>query len=177
MRRYVRRSELRRAGAFGDVDAAQGKRPEAALLHLPHQRCEVVVQVGLKHLDADLVAPRRPAVPFDRQEGLSHQAGGDPPGERVYLDFAHGEPITLCNQEVRTRRLGGMFLSVPAVRRGSLGFPPRERAGQFRASAREPTFLMDLQFVLPLPSVFPFTLPRWRSRYSGSAAALKEEAA
>jgi hypothetical protein len=36
---------------------------------------------------------------------------------------------------------------------------------------------MDSRVVLLLLSVSPFTRPRWRLRYSGSAAARKEEAA
>ena len=133
--RNAERSQLRRAGAFGDVDAAQGKGPKASVLQFPHQRREVVLQVGFKHLDANPVHPRRPAIPLDRQEGLSHQSGGDPPGERVYLDFAHGEPFTLCNQGVRTRGLWGMFLSVLAEARFP-GFPGKSAGGPISGFSR-----------------------------------------
>ena len=126
--RNAERPLLRRAGAFGNVDASQRRGTEASVLQFPHQRCQVLLQVRCEHLDADLVHARRPAIPLDRQEGLLHHPAGNPPGERVYLDFAHGEPFTLCNQGVRTGELWGVFLSVPAVA-GFPGFPGKSAGG------------------------------------------------
>ena len=113
--RNAERSKLRRAGAFGDVDTAQRQGPERSRFQLPHQRREVFLEVGSEHLNADLVHPRGPAIPLDGLEGLSHELGGDPPGQRMYLDLFHGEPFTRCNHEVRTSELLGAFLSVAAV--------------------------------------------------------------
>ncbi len=109
------RSKLRRAGAFGNEDTAERQGLERSRFQLPHQRREVFLKVGSKHLNADLVHPRGPAIPLDGLEGLSHEPRGNPPGQRVYLDLLHGEPFTLCNHEVRTGGLLGMFLSVAAV--------------------------------------------------------------
>ena len=47
--RNAERSKLRRAGTFGDVDTAQRQGPERSRFQLPHQRREVVLQVGSKH--------------------------------------------------------------------------------------------------------------------------------
>ena len=113
--RNAERSKLRRTGAFGNEDTAQRQGPERSRFQLPHQRREVFLEVGSKHLNADLVHPRGPAIPLDGLEGLSHEPGGDPPGQRVDLDLFHGEPFTRCNHEVRTGGLWGMFLSVAAV--------------------------------------------------------------
>jgi hypothetical protein len=64
--RNAERSQLLRAGTFGDVDAAEGKGTKASVLEFPHQRREVVLQVGRKHLDANPVHTRCPAIPLDR---------------------------------------------------------------------------------------------------------------
>ena len=100
--RNAERSELLRAGTFGDIDTTQRARPESSGLQVPHQRREVFLQVGIKHFDADLVHPGSPAISLDRLEGLSHELGRNPPCQRVHLDLLHGEPFTLCNHGVRT---------------------------------------------------------------------------
>lgn len=73
-----------------------------------------------------------------------------------------------------------MFLSAFAEWRiggGSSTFPAKARVGQFWALAEGLTFLMNSSVVLRLQSVSPFTSSRFRRRsYSGSAAALEEEA-
>src|SRR5271166_1374047 len=109
------RSKLRRTRAFGNEDTAERQGLERSRFQLPHQRREVLLEVGSKHLNADLVHPSGPAIPLDGLEGLSHEPRGNPPGQRVYLDLLHGEPFTLCNHEVRTGELWGMFLSIAAV--------------------------------------------------------------
>ena len=93
----------------------------------------------------------------------------------MYLDFTHGEPFTLCNQGVRTGGLWGMFLSVLA--HGGVPRVSRQERGRanFGLQPGRLTFLMDARVVLLLLSVSPFT--RLATRYSGSAAALQEEAA
>jgi hypothetical protein len=74
-------------------------------------------------------------------ESLSHKLGRNPPSQRMHLDFLHGVPFTRCNHGVRTCELWGLFLSTPNG--VILGFPARARMGQFRASAKKLTFLMD----------------------------------
>ena len=96
------RAKLCRAGSLGYVDTTQRPWPELSGFHLPHQRREVVLEVCLKHLDANLVHPSGPAIPLYRLEGLSHELGRNPPCQRVHLDLFHGEPFTLCNHGVRT---------------------------------------------------------------------------
>jgi len=97
-----------------------------------------------------------------------------------FLLLAHGEPFTLCNHEVQIVCFGGRFLAPPTewcIGYGSLGFPARARVGQFGASAKGLTLLMDRSIVLRLHSVSPFTPNHfWRRGYSGSAVILKEEA-
>ena len=130
---------------------------------------------SLQTFDADLVHARRPAIPLDRQEGLLHQPGGNPPGERVYLDFAHGEPFTLCNQGVRTAGFGGCFL---APRPGRVpGVPGKSAGGPIWGFSRGANCPHGLAGRSPSSVGFPFHRAGPASRYSGSAAALEEEAA
>ena len=85
--RDAERSELRRAGAFGDVQSAQGEWSVLTRLELPHERVEILFELFLEHLDADFVDPRSTAIPLDRSESFAHQRKGDPSGERVNFDF------------------------------------------------------------------------------------------
>jgi hypothetical protein len=80
-------SELRRSGAFGNVQSAQGERSVLARLKLPHERDQILFELVLEHLDADLVDSRSTAIPLDRPESFVHQRKSDPSSERVKLDF------------------------------------------------------------------------------------------
>ena len=94
---------LLRSWAFGNVDSAQREGPELAGFQIPHQCRKVLFQIGIKHVDAHLIHTRGPSIPLDRLEGLSHDRGRDPPGQRMHLDLLHGEPFMRCHHGVRAR--------------------------------------------------------------------------
>jgi hypothetical protein len=79
--------ELRRSGAFGNIQSAQGEGSVVSRLELPHERIKILIELILEHLDADLVDSRSTAIPLDRPESSVHQRKGDPSGERMELDF------------------------------------------------------------------------------------------
>jgi hypothetical protein len=85
--RNAERSLLRRSGAFGNVQSAQGEGSVLARLQLPHERDEILFELLLEHPDADLVDSRGTAIPLDRSERFVHQRKGDPSGERMNFDF------------------------------------------------------------------------------------------
>ena len=102
------RSLLVGAGAFTNVDPTQREWSERAGFHLPHQRVQVFFAVGIKHVDAHLVDSRSASISSHRLEGLSHQFGSNPPGERMGLDFLlHGVPLMPNNHGVPTTALLG----------------------------------------------------------------------
>jgi hypothetical protein len=64
---------------LGDIMTPQGERLKRALLEIPHERLEVLIEVGREHLYADLVDPCGATVALDGLEGLLHQPVGDTP--------------------------------------------------------------------------------------------------
>ena len=100
---------------------------------------EVFLEVDSKQLDADLVHSRGPAIPLDGLEGLSHEPGSDPPGQRMHLDLFHGGPFTPCNHEVRTGVVLGMFLSKTALA-AFPGFPSKSTGRPFWGLSRGANF-------------------------------------
>jgi hypothetical protein len=85
--RNAERSELRRSGAFGNVQSAQGVRSVLSRLEFPHEREQILFELLLEHLHADLVDSRSTAIPLDRSERFVHQRKCDPSGERMNFDF------------------------------------------------------------------------------------------
>jgi hypothetical protein len=80
-RRDAQRTEF--AVAFVDELAAQGLGLKPPGLEIAHHRLQVGVEVGRKHLDADLVDAGGSAIALDRMECGQHKLRGDAPGERV----------------------------------------------------------------------------------------------
>jgi hypothetical protein len=64
---------------LADIMPTQGERLKRALLEILHERLEVLIEVGRKHLYADLVDPCGATVALDGLEGLLHQPVGDTP--------------------------------------------------------------------------------------------------
>src|SRR5262245_57327601 len=85
----TQRAELTRL--FQDELAPKRKRREGAILQLPFQSQEVLGQVGLKHLQTNLVDARRAAIASDRLEGIRQQRLGNPPSEGVCFLFGNGK--------------------------------------------------------------------------------------
>ncbi len=101
---------------LGDQDATQGQRPKDPSLELPHQGQQVRCEIVLVQTNADLVDPRRTAIPLDVAKGVVHQGLGDPSRQRVRFDLGH-TPILSCYtpRDDRRQARGGvtlrMFLS------------------------------------------------------------------
>ena len=113
------------ARSLGDMDAPQGEGLESPVLQVAHQGQQVLFEVDLEHRDADLVNPRRPAIPPDVAEGEMHEGRGDPSRQRVVLDLGHKRPFpaepheTETSETTATSRRGGCFLaSRRCLRRG-----------------------------------------------------------
>ena len=74
--RFILRNEM----------TAKRVRLKRTLFQIPHQRPEVIVKVGFKHFDADLVDSRGATVALDSFEAGVHQPVGDTSGEGVGFD-------------------------------------------------------------------------------------------
>src|SRR5260370_27076880 len=57
---------------LGNPDTAQGQGFEGPALEFPHQGQQVLPEITLEQTNADLVAPRRTALPLDVAKGGQH---------------------------------------------------------------------------------------------------------
>ena len=71
-------AELGLLSVFGDIHPAQRQRLKAAAFEFSHKGSEIFEQVGLEHLDADLVDTGSASVAFHRLEGSVHEVLIDP---------------------------------------------------------------------------------------------------
>src|SRR4051794_28188051 len=78
-RRDTQRPRL--AVTLGDMDATQGQGLESPVLEATHQGQQVLQEIALIELDADLVDPRRTAIAFDVAEGFEHEGLSYTPGQ------------------------------------------------------------------------------------------------
>jgi hypothetical protein len=93
---------------LGNEDPTKGFGLKRTLFKVLHQSLEIVLKIGLKHLDANLVDTCGPTVAFDRFEGGQDQLWGNSSGERVNFLFGHSRfPISINNCEERKPALLG----------------------------------------------------------------------
>src|SRR4029077_18177718 len=104
--RNAEATELRRSGTFGNVQSAQGEGLVSTRLEFPHERVEILIELILEHLNADLVDSRSTAIPLDRPESFVHQRKSNPSGERMKLDFlghCYSRQVRACYTHVLTK--------------------------------------------------------------------------
>src|SRR5437867_3652414 len=68
---------------LGNVGATKREGLKRSFLQVLHQSQEILLKVGLKHLDADLVNTRFAAVALDGLKGLKQQRQRDTSGKRM----------------------------------------------------------------------------------------------
>ena len=79
---------------LGNTDTAQGEGPKGPLLELPHQGQQVRYEILLIQFNADLINPRRTAIPLDVAKGSEHEGLGDPSRQRVCFDLGHTQVLS-----------------------------------------------------------------------------------
>lgn len=70
-------SELSVVSILRNIDPAQRQGLVRAVFELPHQSMEVVHEVGIKHLDANLIDPCGASIALDGLKGVTHETNID----------------------------------------------------------------------------------------------------
>jgi hypothetical protein len=79
---------------LGNPDTVQGQGLESPALELPHQGQQILPKIVLEQTNADLVDPRRTAIPLDVAKGAEHQGLGNPSRQRMSFDLGHTQVLS-----------------------------------------------------------------------------------
>jgi hypothetical protein len=94
------------SAAFVEEVTAQGFRFKGTVLEVVFQRAEVLVKVGLKHFEADLIHTCGSPVAFDSHKAVINHLEGDSSGKRVSFGFNRDEQV----HELSYERCAGSVL-------------------------------------------------------------------